>query len=33
MHFITKNSSHTYENVGYDNKLISKTSTLKFVGQ
>jgi hypothetical protein len=32
-HFINKNSSWTYENAGYDNKLISKTSTLKFVGQ
>ena len=33
MHFITRNSTHTYENADYDNKLISKTSTLKFLGQ
>jgi len=32
MNFTTKNSSRTDENVGYYNKLISKTSTLKFVG-
>jgi hypothetical protein len=32
MHSITKNSSCTDKNVGSDNKLISNTSSLKFLG-
>jgi hypothetical protein len=32
MHLKTRNSSCNYGNVSYDNKLISNTSTLKFLG-
>jgi hypothetical protein len=32
MHSVTTNSSCTDKNVGYDNKLISNTSTFKFLG-